>query len=426
MAFQPSMIAILGGGGNPIEGTAIKSTGETANKVLTADGSNGSSWAFVQGANIKSAGPITTNFTLYADGAAAAAWGASPKSLMTTKGDLLSFSTVMARLGVGSNGQMLQADSTQTTGLKWATVSGTGNITDINGDATAAQTLTVGTTGTDFAIVNNGTGDHAFNLPSASATARGVVTTGAQTFAGAKNFTGTMAAVAVNLTGLLTVTMSSGPMANFVDGGTFSTNADPHVAFSDGSGVGGRVGYFASNSSNFYIRNELAASVLIQTNSTTALTIASGGVITGAGTTDSTASTNGALILAGGLGVAKSIYQAASQSLVCGLYHVEASQQDSGNSGTAKTVDLSLGSSIKSTLTGSVTYTLTNPTVGGTFVFEIFTGAGSFTTTWPAAVIWSADQGAYVTTTTASKCDLVSLFWNGTNYRGSYLKGWAA
>lgn len=50
-----------------------------------------------------------------------------------------------------------------------------GGITSINTDTTAAQTLTTGTTGTDFAIVNNGTGDHKFNLPTASAVNRGAL-----------------------------------------------------------------------------------------------------------------------------------------------------------------------------------------------------------------------------------------------------------
>lgn len=42
--------------------------------------------------------------------------GASP---LTTKGDIFVFSTVDARLPVGTNGYVLESDSTQTTGLKW-------------------------------------------------------------------------------------------------------------------------------------------------------------------------------------------------------------------------------------------------------------------------------------------------------------------
>jgi len=38
---------------------------------------------------------------------------------LTTKGDVFTFSTVDARLGVGANGTVLTADSGETTGLKW-------------------------------------------------------------------------------------------------------------------------------------------------------------------------------------------------------------------------------------------------------------------------------------------------------------------
>jgi hypothetical protein len=45
---------------------------------------------------------------------------------LTTKGDLATFDTAAARLPVGTNGFVLTADSTQTTGIKWAAAAGAG------------------------------------------------------------------------------------------------------------------------------------------------------------------------------------------------------------------------------------------------------------------------------------------------------------
>ncbi len=43
---------------------------------------------------------------------------------LTTKGDLFGFNTADARIPIGTNGQVLMADSTQSLGLKWADSSG--------------------------------------------------------------------------------------------------------------------------------------------------------------------------------------------------------------------------------------------------------------------------------------------------------------
>ncbi len=72
-------------------------------------------------------------------------------SLLTTKGDIATFSTVNARLGVGSNGQVLTADSAQTTGIKWATPASSSSPLTTKGDiftfSTANDRLAIGSDG---------------------------------------------------------------------------------------------------------------------------------------------------------------------------------------------------------------------------------------------------------------------------------------
>lgn len=83
--------------------------------------------------------------------------GSSP---LTTKGDLFGFSTVGARIPVGTNGQVLMADSTQALGVKWA-LPGTlvrTNVATLNTINNQAFSPWIVYTGTGSTIVLTGVG----------------------------------------------------------------------------------------------------------------------------------------------------------------------------------------------------------------------------------------------------------------------------
>jgi hypothetical protein len=77
-------------------------------------------------------------------------------------------------------------DTTALNFVQFGSSPGTG-INTLNGLSTTSQTFAVGTSGTDFSISSSGS-THTFNLPDASASNRGLITTGTQTFAGTKTF----------------------------------------------------------------------------------------------------------------------------------------------------------------------------------------------------------------------------------------------
>ena len=60
-------------------------------------------------------------------------------SPLTTKGDLYTFGTSDTRLGVGANGTTLVADSSEATGLKWATPAGGGKILQVINATTTTE-----------------------------------------------------------------------------------------------------------------------------------------------------------------------------------------------------------------------------------------------------------------------------------------------
>ena len=68
---------------------------------------------------------------------------AGAASPLTTKGDVYTFSTSDARLGVGANNTILTADSAEATGLKWAAPAGGGKVLQVvQATNTTSQTIT--------------------------------------------------------------------------------------------------------------------------------------------------------------------------------------------------------------------------------------------------------------------------------------------
>jgi len=60
--------------------------------------------------------------------------------ILTTKGDIAVFGTDVTRLPAGSNGQVLTSQSTETTGLQWATLTDPGTVLTTKGDLLGTQT----------------------------------------------------------------------------------------------------------------------------------------------------------------------------------------------------------------------------------------------------------------------------------------------
>jgi hypothetical protein len=99
---------------------------------------------YVDGAAFSNTESIVFDFYQTGDIGATGATGATgPEggtTTLTTKGDLLTRdSSALARLGVGTDGHVLTADSAQTLGIKWAVGGGGGGAFDDEGNILANQ-----------------------------------------------------------------------------------------------------------------------------------------------------------------------------------------------------------------------------------------------------------------------------------------------
>mgnify|MGYP000086880099 FL=1 len=98
-------------------------------------------------------------------------WAVVDASPLTTKGDVYTYSTGNARLGVGANGLVLTADSTTATGLSWA--SGGGGASAVHA---FSNTTTTTYTGTASSFGTVGVGDRDIYIKKIDANNEGVFT----------------------------------------------------------------------------------------------------------------------------------------------------------------------------------------------------------------------------------------------------------
>lgn len=131
----------------------------------------------ISGSPVITTGTLTGSFTTQT----ANQFFAGPTSGGAVTPTFRTINTTDLGTGTANNTTFLRGD------LTWQPVSA--GITTLNTLTAASQTFAVGTAGADFNIAS-AVSTHTFNLPDASATARGVVSTGSQTIAGNKTFTG--------------------------------------------------------------------------------------------------------------------------------------------------------------------------------------------------------------------------------------------
>ena len=163
-----------------LQGLVPASGGGTSN-FLRADGT----WAAPPGSGGGS-GTVTTVSVVSANGFAGTVATASTTpaiTLTTTITGLLKGNGTAISAAVASTDYVIPSDLSS-----YVPTSRTLNTLALSSN----QTFATGTTGTDFNISSSGT-THTFNIPDASTTARGLVTTGSQTFNGAKAFNSSVA-----------------------------------------------------------------------------------------------------------------------------------------------------------------------------------------------------------------------------------------
>ena len=301
----------------------------------------------------------------------------------------------------------------------------TAAITSLNGLTAATQTFATGTSGSDFNISST-TSTHTFNIPYAGAASTGLITTNAQTIAGAKTFSGN------------TIVSSS----------TASTSTSTGALIvSGGVGIGGSLWTSTSNLASIsgVTLNNGTVTGALSGNATTSTSAGSAGTsvtagFAGAATTATTAGSAGTSVTAGSATTATNAGSAgtsvtagsATTATNAGFAGAATTATSAGTAGTATNAG-SAGSATTATSAGTAG-TATNAGSAGTSVTAGSAGtatnagsAGSATTATSAGTAGTAtnagsagtavNAGSAGTATNSGRSEAIrTQALTGTNY----------
>ena len=379
---------------------------------------------------------------------------------LTTKGDVIvSNGSDAIRLAVGTNGQVLTADSAEASGTKWATAAGGGDVVGPGSavdleiciyDSTTGKLIKAGhgvtiaangsvtmpnTAKLDINAGGDGTNVLALQVKAASDTVHLASTWRAGRGSG-------VGAAGLGLSHLIQIENAAGAFHNagkfeWVWNDAADTSEDSRLDISIM-----KAGAFAKQ----LTIDENGVTLITPTiadysNATHAHSAASsGGTIDHGATTGRTdddhsiyallAGRSGGQLFKGGTGSGDdATFQSTDHATRGDLKMVDNvefaktavfdAEVDNGNSGTADTINWTLGNKQKSTLTGNVTYTFTAPAGPCNLVFRLVQDAGGTNTaTWPATVKWAGGT-APVVSAGANDVSIIAFYFDGTNYHGT-------
>ncbi len=269
--------------------------------------------------------------------------------------------------------------------LSWILMSASGSGFTLNGLDAPAQYFSTSISGSGFTISSVGS-THTFHIGLAGSASTGLISGTAQTIAGQKTFTST-------IIGDLSGTATTATTSQAINTVAASTNATHYVLFSPtngGSGVAvsSDTGLTFNPSSNLISLSTLSATTV---NSNT---------VNVTGSTASTSSSTGSLIITGGAGVGGSLWTSATNfSSISGVGHSNGVITSGVWSGTAISV-VNGGTGLISYTTGDILYASSSSSLGkitAGSAGSILTSAGAGSTPY-----WSAPAATGVTSLAAS------------------------